>query len=112
MDERHNGRVSYGTVERALRAALRDTDLTGSDGAARALAITYARQLDGGEDPTRLGPALLAVLTALGMTPAARAALTGKGTADGRTPGSPLDELRARRRARTDGTPPVDATAP
>lgn len=51
-----------------------------------------------------LGPKLLAALTALGMTPAARAALAGKiNPAPGGTARSPLDELRAKRAAKASG---------
>lgn len=61
------------------------------------LAITYALAIDLGEaELTDAGPKLLAALTALQMTPAARAAAT-KGA---RPTASPLDELRARRAAR------------
>jgi hypothetical protein len=47
-----------------------------------------------------LGPKLLAALDALGLTPKARAA-GGKGASGGQSrPADPLDELRAKRRAR------------
>lgn len=48
-----------------------------------------------------LGPKLLGCLDALGMTPAARAKLSGRtGAGAAPMPKSPLDELLARRRAR------------
>jgi len=54
-----------------------------------------------------LGPKLLATLTALGLTPAARAERGGGKTDDGRGSGSKTDELRKRRddrAARAGGT--------
>ena len=51
-----------------------------------------------------LGPKLLAALTALGMTPAARGALAGKvNPAPDGAVRSPLDELRAKRAAKASG---------
>jgi hypothetical protein len=48
-----------------------------------------------------LGPKLLACLDALGMTPAARAKLSGRtGAGVAPLPESPLDELRRKRQAR------------
>ena len=68
------------------------------------LALTYAREIDGGGDLVKLGPALLAALGALLLTPAARAAALrhGKRPDDGGK--SKLDELRQRRDARGRGT--------
>jgi len=57
-----------------------------------------------------LGPKLLAALSALGLTPAARG--DGKGGTAGEPAANPLDELRARRAARTDRTATVDTAAP
>lgn len=77
------------------------------DRAAADLALLYAEHLDDDadwadklRDPlAELGPKLLAALTALQMTPAARKeALKGADTAP---PASPLDELRKRRTARS-----------
>ena len=71
------------------------------------LALLYAQHIDDTDawadklrDPlAELGPKLLAALTALQMTPAARReALKG---ADVAPPRSPLDELRARRQERS-----------
>lgn len=93
----------------ALRAALEDVKLKPADGAAVRLAYGYAKELDktacgecGGPEPiSKVGPLLLATLTALGMTPAGRAGVTGKGvTSDTPAGVSPLDELRQRRTAR------------
>lgn len=89
-------------VSDALRRALDDVSLTPADRAARALAESYAQSIDLGGDLSKLGPAFLACLTALGMTPAARAALTkGAPVEPART--SPLDELRRRRDERRAG---------
>lgn len=78
------------------------------DKAAAELAMTYAREIDLGGDLAKLGPALLACLTALGLTPAARAAVA-KGV-PGDKPASRLDELRARR-ARKGRAADLDAAA-
>lgn len=90
------------TVTEALKASLDALTLRPEDKAAVALAERYAAELDGKEaDVVKVGPAFLAVLSALGMTPAGRAAVLGKG-GDGRggQPQSKADELRARRAAR------------
>lgn len=76
--------------------------LTPGDAAAAELAVHYAAALDAGaDDLAKLGPALLAALEALGMTPRARKSLVKGGDGDG--PTSPLDELRRKRAARTAG---------
>lgn len=79
------------------------------DQAAVDLALTYAAEIDSGEgDLTKLGPALLAALEALGLTPRARKAVKS----DGQQPGAnPLDQLAERRAGR--GRPQaVDTVAP
>lgn len=82
-------------LERAVREALEHVDLAPADRATAELALTYGRYIDAMEDLTKLGPALLGCLAALGMTPAARNALVKGGS---HAPvASPLDELRARR---------------
>jgi len=54
----------------------------------------------------------LAVLSALGMTPAGRAAVLGKGVTSGDSSGrSRADELRERRAARIHAATAVDPTA-
>lgn len=88
------------SLEREVRKALADLSIKPADGAAVELALTYAREIDAGGDLAKLGPALLATLTALRMTPAARAAAV-KGGQDAGPPASPLDELRARRAKRS-----------
>ena len=56
-----------------------------------------------------LGPKLVAVLVELGMTPRARAGVTGKGGGAGDNGGgTKADELRARRAARQHAAPAVD----
>jgi hypothetical protein len=87
----------------SLAAVVELLQLRPEDGAAVRLAQEYAAALDADDaDVTKLGPPYLAALTALGLTPAARAALTGRGgAARGERP-NPLDELRKRRAARGD----------
>lgn len=80
--------------------ALGNADLKPQDRAAAVLALEYARTIDNDPDALdALGPKLLAVLTALGMTP------SGRGVKGGAKDGAlgvvnPLDELHARRVAR------------
>jgi hypothetical protein len=78
------------------------------DQAAVDLALTYATDIDSGEgDLTKLGPALLVALEALGLTPRARKAVR---TSD-QPATNPLDQLAERRAGR--GRPQaVDAAAP
>ena len=98
------------TLEQAVRDSLAaDTaPVTERDQAVAELALTYARELDGHDpDTTKLGPALLACLDALLLTPRARAAALRNGASDGAKPVSPLDQLRERR-ARRDGAETVD----
>lgn len=91
--------LAVGTLRAALDQALQQVPVADNDGAAVELAKHYATQLDDGADSTRMGPAFLAVLESLGMTPRARAAQSGgKGAPDAGP--NPLDELRARRAAR------------
>lgn len=94
----------------ALNTALDHLDLQQVDGAAVQLARGYAEQLDGDGDLVKLGPLLLATLGALGMTPAGRTAILGKGAPTREPPASPLDELRQRRERRHRATT-VDAPA-
>jgi len=89
-------RQAVPTHTEALAAALSALDLETVDDATKRLALEYAGQIDG--DPAvlvKIGSHYLAVLAALGLTPAARASLA-KGGTDGGTPG--LDDL-ARLRA-------------
>lgn len=84
----------------AVTKALEAVPLTDADQAAAELARTYAAEVD--LDPLclpKIGPALLACLESLGMTPKARKSLLVKEATD--APASPLDELRKRRAART-----------
>jgi len=66
----------------------------------------------------QLGPKLQSALEALGASPKARAAMTGKGGGNGASPGgqSKFAQRRANAAARTqgarsDGSPPVDSSA-
>ena len=89
------------------------------DAAAAELALTYARSIDGHPsceacgcqgcgDLAKLGPALLAALEALGLTPRARKAVK----TDGQQPAAnPLDELAAAR-SRLGRPQAVDTAAP
>lgn len=89
------------SVSDAVEATVAALPLKPQDEAAVALAVRYAAAIDDGDgDLARLGPPLLAALTALGATPAARAAIVRGGAPDERPTASPLDELLARRAAR------------
>jgi hypothetical protein len=94
-------------MEASVRASLAGLDEV-RDQAAAELALTYARELDAGcEDIAKIGPALLACLAALLLTPAARAAAKGvPGASD--KPKSRLDEI-AERRARKSRAADLDA---
>lgn len=78
------------------------------DQAAVELALTYAEEIDGDGDLTKLGPPLLACLEALQLSPRARAAVKKAVTGD--SPTSRLDQL-ANRRERKSRTPDLDAAA-
>lgn len=88
------------TLRAALDKALEDVAVLPKDGATVQLAKRYADDLDNGADPIKMGPAYLACLESLGMTPRARAAMTGKGDPSSGTGTRALDQLRARRDAR------------
>lgn len=89
------------TFADALTRALADVDQAAADGATVRLAYAYAAELDTpGADLVKVGPLLLACLTELGMTPKARAAVTGKGGPTREPTGNPLDEIRQRRERR------------
>lgn len=101
--------TSRGVQERALCDALKARPSRPEDAAIEALARRLAQVIDvlRGEDDepaalVKLGSEYRQALAALGLTPAARAAMTGK-TPPGEqaAPRSPLDELRRRREARS-----------
>lgn len=90
----------------SVRAGLAELEpLDARDRAVADLAMLIATRIDDDadwqdrqRDPlAELGPKLLAALTALGMTPAARKGIVKPETVQF---GSPLDELRARRATR------------
>lgn len=101
--------TSRGVQERALSEALKARPTRPEDVAIEALARRYAQLIDQerGEEGesallVKLGAEYRQALTSLGLTPAARAAMTGKGMPAAATPPkSPLDELRRRREARS-----------
>lgn len=97
-----------GPLESAVREALTHVAAEKVDGGTVQLALTYAEEIDAGEDLKRLGPALLACLESMLMTPKARSAVV-KGVKDDQPAKSPLDELRARRNARKYDATTVDA---
>lgn len=113
-----------GDVASALNVALTATKHEKRDGAAVALAVKLAGQVDAAGDAKTVGelaPKLLAVLAALGMTPAARAPQVASRPAGGVTDGaaggpvvsSPAAQLDAfRERARARRAPAVDSAAP
>lgn len=99
--------TSQGVQERAFAEALKSATVRPEDAAAVALARRLAQLIDlerGEEGESAIVVKLAAeyrqVLAQLAMTPGARAAQTGKGTPAAPAPRSPLDELRAKRRAR------------
>jgi hypothetical protein len=93
-------------ISETLEQALLTVPTTPADAATVALARRYAALIDDEGDLVKVGPALLAALVQLGMTPKARSAVTGGGAPDaGRTK---LDELRARRAARQHPAAAVD----
>lgn len=103
---------SLATHSECLAASVGTLQARPADAAVIRAAQEYAAALDADDaDVARLGPLYIACLTALGLTPAARAAL-GKGGAPSEQRPNPLDELRQRRRARGDGPEAVDAAAP
>lgn len=63
------------------------------DRAVAELALTYARDIDAGADLSKLGPALLAALEALQLSPRARKAVK----IDDKPAVNPLDQLAERR---------------
>lgn len=89
------------SADQLIQASLADTlaalDLTAKDAAAARLAAEYAQAIDlccGNPDVLdKLGPKLLAVLDALGATPAARAKIKGGKPGDAKP--DRLAELRA-----------------
>jgi hypothetical protein len=95
------------SLQDSVRAGLAQLEpIDDRDRATADLALAYAKGIDDASDWSdkqrdplaELGPKLLAALTALRMTPAARAAAV---KADAAEPvRSPLDELRAKRAAR------------
>lgn len=90
------------SLEQSVTTSLEALEPDARDGAARDLALAYARELDRYPDTLAdLGPKLLAALDALGMTPRARSAALKGGPGAAR---NPLDELRQRRAERAAGT--------
>lgn len=86
-------------IRGALDRALRRAEISPADGAAVTLARHYADAIDADGDLIKLGPALLAAMVQLRMTPKARTSVMEGGPAGGGQR-DPLDELDARRAAR------------
>lgn len=89
-----------GPIARALADAVKVGPVTPADRAAVELARRYALAIDADPNPellAELGPKLLAVLSALGLTAAGRGAKSG---AAGPTVGDELGAARARARER------------
>jgi hypothetical protein len=97
------------SLREEVEAALDAEPVSARDRAAAALALTYARDIDNGGDLTKLGPALLSTLEALGLSPRARKAVKSDGQQQAGA--NPLDELAAAR-ARIGRPQALDATAP
>ena len=97
--------MSLAASVRAGIAALGELDPR--DHAVADLAVRYAEGIDSPQDwgdvqrdpLAEMGPKLLAALTALGLTPAARKGIVGDKPVE--KPASPLDELLARRAQRS-----------
>lgn len=88
-----------GVMQTALAAALKDVEVEAKDGAAVALARTYAKTIDADAKALwRLGPRLLEVLVELRMTPKARASVVKEGPADDSGSDPREDELERLRR--------------
>jgi hypothetical protein len=92
-----------------VKAALAEQPAEGRDAATAALALTYAAAIDNGGDLAKVGPALLAVLEALHMSPRARHAAK-KAATDDKPSVNPIDQL-AQRRAGKSHPEAVDAAA-
>lgn len=91
-----------GQLEQTIIGAVENLDVIDQDEPVIHLAITYARLIDGNPAyAAKVGPMLLAALESLLMTPRARAAIVRGANSDKRKTRSPLDELRARRTARS-----------
>lgn|SRR3982750_2518329 len=93
-----------------IRVSLDQTPLTEKDAGLSELALTYAQAIDDGADLSKLGPALLATLEALLMSPRARAAAK-KAVTDDKPIANPIDQL-ANRRAGKSAAAAMDAAAP
>lgn len=96
-------------LETVIREVIDAEPPAAQDAAVVELALTYACGIDAGGDLSKLGPALLACLEALHMSPRARNAAR-KAVTDDKPVANPLDQLAGRRarRGRAEG---VDATA-
>jgi hypothetical protein len=89
-----------GAFALALDRALESADLTGSDQAMVTLARKYAAALDKNAAAlTVYGRVYRETLAELGMSPKARASISGGATAQ-KPEKSPIDELRERRQQR------------
>lgn len=98
-----------GMLTQVVEGALAAQPVQDRDAATAELALTYARRIDDGGDLSKLGPALLAALEALHMSPRARNA--AKKAVTGEQPAAnPLDQLAARRAGKGPAAS-VDATA-
>lgn len=99
------------SVSDSVRAALAAATVDPRDQAAADLALAYAADIDDREgDIAKLGPALLATLEALLMSPRARAAAK-KAVTDAKPAANPLDQLAAAR-ARRGRAADLDAGTP
>lgn len=100
------------SLRQAVQAALDYEPPEPQDRAVAELALMYADAIDLADEGeiAKLGPALLASLESLQMSPRARAIARKGGSQPNGAGKGKLDELRARR-ARKDGTKALDATA-
>lgn len=101
------GEGQFQQLQDVVAASLAEEPPAPRDAAVAKLALVYAAEIDAGGDTTKLGPALLAALEALHMSPRARKAVK----VDDKPAANPLDQL-ASRRARKGRAEDLDAAAP
>ncbi len=94
-----------GSLAHICAQSLQEIKVQPSDMGVATLIIKYAQEIDKGNLATiaRIGPLLLAAMEALQMSPRSRA-MVNKGGGNAAPTSSGLDELRAKRNQRKNGT--------
>jgi hypothetical protein len=94
-----------GSLVACLGESLQEINVASTDIGVANLIIKYAQEIDNGNMATlaKLGPLLLAAMESLQMSPRSRA-MASKGGVSNVPTSSGLDELRAKRRERQNGT--------